>query len=474
MIDLTTPQRQSPWAIVFLGLRILRSIGIAQLAIVLLFVAQAPLSGPLIALPFVAILVLGALSALAWWRYTFMLIDDELVVTKGVLRIDRLTVPVDRIQSMGIDQRLLHRLTGLVTLSVDTAGSAEAEFSIDAIARPVAEELQRQAVITTRQAPVAVAPDGVAVTEDTEILVHGPGRLLTAALTSWPLSGLIVLGPLLAFGEDFLDRLPGFVPEIDRTELAWWWIPVGIAGFVAFSVVLNIVRIFLQDWNLTLRASASSLRRTAGLFSRTSKASSVARIQVVSSVANPLQHRAGIRSVDLSTIGEGDLSLIGCDARQWEEIVRRAQPGVEAAPVLDRRISSATTLLVARNALIAAAVVAVSAWFVVGWWSLLALLVALPSWIIERIRVRNFRWSTGAVIATSSRVVNRSTQRTLPRKTNAIAVTESLFERRRGLGTVEITTAAGRVAIGAIPVAEARAVRDLILHQLETDSRPWM
>ena len=38
MIDLTAPQRQSPLAIVFLGLRILRSLGIAQLVILVLFI----------------------------------------------------------------------------------------------------------------------------------------------------------------------------------------------------------------------------------------------------------------------------------------------------------------------------------------------------------------------------------------------------------------------------------------------------
>ncbi len=474
MIDLTVPQRQSPLAIVFLGLRILRSLGIAQLVIIGLFVLQAPLSGPVIALPFIAILLLGALSALAWWRYTFMLLDGELVVTKGVLRVDRLTVPVDRIQSMGIDQRLLHRLTGLVTLTVDTAGSAEAEFSIDAIARPVAEELQRHAVITNRPAVESTAAIHNDVGSETKVLAHGPGRLLMAALTSWPLSGLIVLGPIIAFGGDFADRLPAFVPELDRSELVWWWVPLGAVAFVAFSILLNIVRVFLQDWDLTLRSNASILRRTSGLFSRTSKASSISRIQLVSSVQNPLQRWAGIRSVDLSTIGEGDLSLIGCDEPQWGTIRRLAQPELGPDLELARRVSTATIFLETRNALIIAILVAIGGWFFVGWWALFAFLLVPPAWMFERIRVRNFRWCAGAALATSSHVVNRTTHQTLPRKTNAISVTQSLFERRRGLSTVTITTAAGQIMIGTIAIDEGRALRDLVLYELETDTRPWM
>ena len=155
MIDLTAPQRQSPLAIVFLGLRIFRSLGLAQLVILVLFIFRAPLNGPLSVVPLLIILAFGGFSALAWWRYTFQLVDGEVVVTRGVVRVVRLNVPIERIQSIEIEQQLLHRLTGLVRVTIDTAGSKEAEFSIDAIARPVAEELQRRAV-TAVPAPTPI------------------------------------------------------------------------------------------------------------------------------------------------------------------------------------------------------------------------------------------------------------------------------------------------------------------------------
>ena len=74
-------------------------------------------------------------------------------MTRGVLRIDRLTVDVSRIQSIAIEQELLHRLTDLVKVVVDTAGSSQAEFTIDAISRPIAEELQRQATVVSTLPP---------------------------------------------------------------------------------------------------------------------------------------------------------------------------------------------------------------------------------------------------------------------------------------------------------------------------------
>ena len=480
MIDLRQPQRQSTLAIVFIGLRIVGSIGLAQLAIAVLFLLRAP-AAVLVFLPF-AMILLGALSVLAWWRFTFVLVDDELVVTKGILRVDRLTVPVDRIQSLAIDQQLLHRLTGLVKVVVDTAGSSEAEFTIDAISRSVAEEIQRQVILTRPAAPVNAGPDSTAnhsalqpgQVEERLVFTHGPRRLLRSALTAWPLSGLIVLGPLLAAGDQFADRIPEAVPEIDADRIQWWWLPIGFFVFIIFSSVLNVVRTFLQDWQLTLRASASGLRRTSGLLSRTSKASTVSRIQVVASNQNPLQRLARLRSVHLSTIGEGDLVLPGCDDAQWEtvRVLVRSEPGGETT--LDRRIRRDQVFLAVRNITVVSAVLALGGFFLVNEWSLLAFILVPTIWWIERRDVATRRWGLGDELAMSRHVIDASTQRALVHKANSVGVSQSIFERRRGLGRVHLRTAAGSISVGMIPIEEAQSVRDTLLHVAETDPRPFM
>ena len=480
MIDLRLPQRQSPLAIVFLALRILRSLGIAQLVIAALFLLRVPLDGPLILVPFSLILIFGAFSALSWWRYTFQLVDGELIVVKGVVRVDRLTVPVDRIQSLGIDQELLHRMTGLVKVSVDTAGSSEAEFTIDAVSRRVAEELQRLAVTTAPTATpmpgnvTGVTPPPPVLAEDRIVFTHGPDRLIRAALTMWPLTGLLILGPFLAFGEQFsreLDDRFGDV-EVDTTQFAWWWVPVGVVGFLTFSVLLNIGRVILADWQLTLRASPTSLRRTSGLLSRTSKASSIARIQVVSSDQNPLQQRAGLRTIGLSTIGEGDLALIGCDDDQFDIV--RGLAASSSHMTLDRRIHPAEIFLAVRNTSIFMTIAALAAWFAVGWWALLVYVVVPFVWFTQRRHVQNFRWGLGSEFATFTHVFDNSTRQALLRKTNAVRVTQSIYQRRRGLGHVHLATAAGTISVGMIPISEAHAVRDTVLAAAESDPRPWM
>lgn len=473
MIDLTAPQRQSPLAIVFLGLRIFRSLGIAQLVILGLFIFRAPLSGPLSVLPLVIIVAFGGFSALAWWRYTFQLIDAEVVVTKGVVRVVRLNMPIERIQSIAIEQRLLHRLTGLVRVTVDTAGGREAEFSIDAIARPVAEELQRQVVGAV---PVPTAVDGTlpppVPADDRVIFTHDGRRLILTAVTMSPLTGLLVLGPLLALGGDFFDRVPDATP--DNVTFRWSWIPIGVAVFVVFSVGLNIVRVFLRDWRLTLRSSPTGLRRTSGLLSRTNTASSVDRIQMVTSAQNPMQRRAGLRGVELTTVGQGDLSLGGCDDGQFATVATLAAVTPIDELTLDRRIHRAAVFLAVRNTTLFCLLLTGATFALTGWWSLLALIAIPFVWVTKRVGVANFRWGLHDELATSSRMISSATEQALLHKTNTVHITQSIFERRRGLGNVRLTTAAGAIAIGMIPIAEAHAVRDTILHAVETDTRPWI
>jgi len=487
MLDLSVPQRQSPLAIVFLGLRILRSLGITQLVILVLFIIRGPFGGPLIILPSLAILLLGAMSALAWWRYTFHVIGGELVVHKGVFRMDRLTVPIERIQSIAIDQALLHRVTGLVKVVIDTAGSAGAEFTIDAVSRPTAEELQRVTVTAvTAQAASVRAPlaAGDAMpppvpSEDRVVFTHDARRLFLTAITTWPLAGLVVIGPLLALGdeagEQVLDRIPLLDSlRIDDASLRWWMIPAGIVVFMLFSVVLNIVRVFLQDWQLTLRSSPKSLRRTSGLLSRTSRAASVTRVQVISSGRNPLQRWAGIGHVELSNVGEGNLSLPGCDQDQFAavSVLGRSTPIDRLDPT--RRIHPAQIWLATRNAAVLALVVAVAGFFSVGWWSMCVFAIVPIVWVMQRRHVRNFRWALGPELATFSQVIDTATRQALLHKANSVRVTQSIFERRRGLGRVHLVTAAGAVTVGMLPITEACAVRDTVLFAAETDPRPFM
>ncbi len=510
-ILLSQPLRQSPLGVLFGVVRLLRAVGIVQLGIGVVFVARGGLSGVLFVLVPLAAAVLLALALLSWWRFSFRVEGDELHVTKGVLSEDRLTVPLDRVQSVSIDQQLLHRVLGLVRVSVETAGASEAEFEIDAVTRPVAEALQRvSADHASLRAQAAAAPntidpangvDGpeptaggsglaaplggpsVASTgtahEPVVVFSHSPSRLLRFALASFPSAGLIVLAPLIGFSDDIADLMPVDIslPSLPEEPGAWlvWFIPAAIAAAVLCAVILNVIRAVVTDWDLTLTTTDKGLRRNAGLFSKTSRAAALDRTQLFRTRQNPAQRRLGLIQLDITSIGLQGFRLPACDAAETSAVRDLALGRSQALDKLDRRLSPALVFLEVRNKslLVVLATGALSAAF--GWAGLALLLVIPLVWVLSRRYVHRYRWGfSRTTIGTSSEVVARATREMLWRKVNHVDVSQSFFQRRRGLASITLSAASGNVNIPMISAEDAWALRDFALAQVETDSHAWM
>ncbi len=81
------------------------------------------------------------IAIIAYFRFYFHIADDELVVQQGILNKKRTSIPFDRIQTINIEQNLIHQLFKVVKVEVDTAGTDKSEFSFDALKMDMAEQL---------------------------------------------------------------------------------------------------------------------------------------------------------------------------------------------------------------------------------------------------------------------------------------------------------------------------------------------
>lgn len=494
-VDLGKPQRQSVLAIVFLAIKTVQQIGIVQVVFAFGFAAS---QSPSILVLIFGVFIIGALllivGALRWWRYTFFVRAGELHVDRGVVSRDTLTVPLDRVQSVSIEQKFLHRLVSLVEVSLDTAGTDAAEFTFDAVDRQVARELQRVASDYQRSVERSGSPSRGAgpahrrsentdspaahrAVEERTILRHSPARLVRLGLSRVPFSGLAFLAPILAFGDDLVERVPFSLPDVEVELGLWllWFVPVAIVGVAVFGLFLNLVGTFLRDWDLRVIQTESGLRREAGLLSTTSVASSVSRVQSIETRQGLLQRLFGLQHVTLHNIGEGDFLVPGCTA---EEIARIRSVGLqESAGVdsIDRRVSTAEVFRDTRNAGVICAVLAVGLFFVIEWWVLLFVLPVVGEWLRARRRVGLRRWGIDSdSVAIRNELLAWRTHEALLRKTNGVVIRQSYFERSRGLATVQIRLAGGilngQISIGMIPADEAAAVRDYVLYIVESGS----
>lgn len=486
---LTTPVRQSPIALFFIAARFVRRIGLFNIGAAVVFAVTGRFSAVLWTAVTVGAITLLVFSALSWWRFRFAVVGDDLVVTSGVLSVERLVIPLERVQSVSIDQRLLHRVVGLVSVSVDTAGSAGAEFEIAAIDAPTAEALRLVAADARATAPPVAAhtsPDAVPASPvvDEHVLVRRSFReLALVGVTRLPWAGLAVLAPIVALGDEF-GSLLGLGDRIERVVEGGLERTGGSAGAVAVTVLvvvavaavlgalLQLVREVVTNWDLTLLRTPTGLRRTAGLLNRTSRSTTVRRVQAITTDDTPPQRWLGFTTLTLKTFGDNDVGVPG-SKRADVDLVRRLVFGRTAPPTLDRRISHWFVFLAVRNRLVASLIVAALAWSRFGWWAALVLLAVPLRWLVAERQWRRRRWGVGADhVAEQYGLVTRHTTEAPLRKAQVVTLTQSFFERRRGLATVRLQTADGFLAVPLIDHDTATAVRDRALIAVETDRRP--
>src|SRR5215207_6016759 len=104
-------------------------------------------------------LVLLAWSSIEWLRRTYALEGGALRLEEGVLSRQLRAVPFDRIQQVDLVRKPLHRLLGVATLRVETAGGGRAaEADLDVVTLAEARDLR--ATLLHAKARAAAAPAG--------------------------------------------------------------------------------------------------------------------------------------------------------------------------------------------------------------------------------------------------------------------------------------------------------------------------
>lgn len=107
---------------------------------------------------------------LKYRNYTYYFANIELIIRRGVLRIERTSIPFEKIQNVNVLRSIFERILGLATIKIETAGSNpnEAEGIIPGVGnyREVVDEiLERTEHIRLGSTPQETIPHASAETE---------------------------------------------------------------------------------------------------------------------------------------------------------------------------------------------------------------------------------------------------------------------------------------------------------------------
>ncbi|RYZ22957.1 MAG: hypothetical protein EOO16_06870 [Chitinophagaceae bacterium] len=493
LIDWSQPQRQ-PWAGFFITL--LHSLKIVLRMVWPIILLRVFNTGKedvgrkgwgLIALVLFILFLSIVISFVQRYFFRFFIANGELQVRKGWLKKEVLSIPLERIQSVEIEEDLMHRALNLVKLRINTAGSSKTEATIDALRRPMAEAL-RDALLLDRSytdAPTADASAGKAPLPPSRVALQLSGfDLLRLSLTANHLEAFILL---LTFGWGLYDDLRPIAERIfpGRAELA----AAGVKALLFMGIVVLLttfvysgLRTALRFYDYRVLQDDKGFSLRYGLIDRRQRAVPFEKIQYLEWRANWMRRLFGLWLLELGAVGEEELKK-----KQKMEIplTNPAQVAPLAAPY--HPVPDVTGLEPLRihtvypfrrlllNGLLPLLVLLPATWAAAGNKALLWLLWPALVLLMSKLRQRKFRlWMYSDVLYLRGGLLGESFTLLKWYKVQSAHIVQGPYQRSHGLASVELHTAAGKIHIPWIPLEDAHAIVNYALYKVESEERIWM
>ena len=431
------------------------------------------------------------ISIVRYWFFRYKIAEDSVLIREGVIKKTEFNIKFDRIQAISTTQNIVYRIFDLVTIKLDTAGSAGQEGHLPAIKRALATRLRDK---IRRKLGSANRDNGESeIAEDVirpvrSLLALGSGDMVRIGLCdNRALIFLAFLGPVIEQFDQMIDA--GI--EDGTIAAAAGGVQAGVAvglllvfGFLLFLVAASIIGAFLRYHKFELVADNDILRSTGGLLTRHEHSINLAKIQTVVASQGVMLRSFGRFSLKAKQATSGkckSLIIPICMPRQLAPLTAELFGGefaglltepVNAAfrPIAKQFIRSRLVLTGLLPACIAMAVLSSS----LGWraiWVLLWIPVALFG--VWRVYRRYGVLVSEDGLALRKGLFGYRVTAFLHRKVQRISVTQTLLQRRKGLATMRFYLASGSIKVPYVDFAKAKALRDYVLFRVETSQLAW-
>ena len=444
-----------------------------------------------------------AFSVIRYLSLKYQIRDGQLTVTSGIFFRRVRTVPVERIQNIDLVQNVLHRIFGVAEVRVETASGTEPEATLRVLSLKDVEKLRslifRGAAAATNDADIdgetidqvtggvtsaAGQVSGVASLEQpaaTEQLHRiSLGMLLKAGLASN--RGSVLIGVLIGLYFQFdLDRQFSFKQLEELLPHGLSTFQQGLIAVLGAIVVLACLRIFgivwyiLRFFGYKLTRSGNDLRISCGLFTKVSATVPRNRIQFISIHRNLFMRWMGLATIRIETAGgssgQGEDATKSVSSRWFIPVLHDSEvaatleqlrPGIcwseqnfDWQPLAPRAGTRMLRIAIVTTVLIAAAGFAITIVSNAQPWGWIAGVVALPGLIwhaTKKRKSKKYARSDDCVVYRSG-VLTHKTGITFFEKIQTLEYSQTPFDKRWGMATLTVDTAAAGPADHRIDIA---------------------
>ncbi|MCG6657955.1 PH domain-containing protein [Halomonas campisalis] len=486
-------QRLSPWAVGLLlitsglslirqhlplllgagaGLALVERVGLRELA----------LGGALL------LLLAVLLSLLYYRRFRFRLEGEVLVIQKGLFEHREFKVSAAHVQHIAVHQPAYMRPFGVVQWQLETLAGEASRIELPGIRREIAEALGRRLRGASDAAQQAAAEDAGEADEAPRVrFAITPGALALHGLTS---RSVYVVAAMLSPLVQPLERwVHDHLPHLDLRA----WLPasaplavaLGILAVVAALALLSVLAAWWRFHGYVLRDEGDRQVQVSGLFHRQEQVLTLSRLQVVEWVQTGLGRLLGrgyLVCHQFGALGGGEAAearrflVPGLSSAQGRELSAVLWPGLSMRQPLARvtrlyrrvlfwrLLLGLAAALLGLGALVGPASLAPMTWGLLAAGLLpLAAGLAQLRWLAlgwaregDYLRVRQGLWGQRTSLFPLRSLVSASVQ-------------QSWLQRRRGVATLRLHLANGRVTLPFLACDDAYALANRLLASVEAD-----
>lgn len=253
----------------------------------------------------------GLIALLKWRNFTYRIDGDALVIEQGLLSRSRRAIPLERIQDVSIEQKLLARLLRVVTVKIETGGGGADEGSLDSVGLAEAKRLRETLRGEARAASPASYPHEAVASRIDDILFSMPiGRLLLFGAFNFSLLWMAALFGAAQFFDDLID--------VNWRDIARWLDIAGHEAGARFGVALvlaviglllvlgfisGLIGTVIREYGFKLTRGEGRFRRTRGLLTRSEVAIAIRRIQLALVERRLITGALGFASLQFQSLG---------------------------------------------------------------------------------------------------------------------------------------------------------------------------
>lgn len=431
-------------------------------------------------------------SVLRYTHYYFCVKGGQLMVKKGVLTTKNISVPFEKIQKVEFEQNIVHRILGVTTLRVETAGAEEEEVEIGALKLDEAEELREILLAGKRtRGEDEMLGDEERKEQEKEVFSLSLFDLIRAGLLRNHLQTLgLVFGfiagvyfqfqDVLNLDERLAEQLPGWYYASDQWKAVFLLIPLLLLVVIGIS----LIRTVFQYFGFKMWRKSEGYQVAYGAFNRRTYSSLDKKVQYVFWRDNLLMRLVRMFSLAIYQAGSvrmGRSQAIRvpfCYDEQIEMILHDIYRPYEDPNVSFYRTHFAYfMLLLSRFAFIPIAIFTLVSWLngillpSFLWSGIWLLMVALWSYHFQNnlLLAINERF-----IVIKKGVFSHRKWVVQYNKLQGVSLVSNPFEERRNLQSIRLHSAAGDITFPYLEKNAAHRLADVVLYRIEKEKVEWM